>query len=404
MHAPHAPDMIHLMEAARIAGSVRGDAMTNSHTSERVQVVVIGGGQAGLSVGYCLAQRGLSFVILEGHPRVGDSWRQRWDSLHLFTPAKYDGLMGLPFPAPPFSFPTKDEMADYLEGYAKHFNLPVRTGVRVDRLGREGARYIADAGQRRFEADHVVVAMASYQAPRVPAFARALAPDIVQLHSRDYRNPGQLRPGGVLLVGAGNSGAEIAIEVVRSHRTWLSGRHPGHVPFGIATPIARLAIPIIFRVVFHRILTVDTPVGRRARPSIISKGGPLIRVKPKDLAAAGVERAPRVTGVRDGKPLLADGRVLEVANVIWCTGFHPGLSWIDLPTPVSGEDGEPVHNRGIVPGEPGLYFVGLHFLYALSSTMIHGVARDAERIADTIQARVRAGAAARQGAAASAVA
>jgi putative flavoprotein involved in K+ transport len=365
--------------------------MSNNPASERVQVVVIGGGQAGLSVGYCLAQRGLSFVILEANPRVGDSWRKRWDSLRLFTPAKYDGLIGLPFPASPFSFPTKDEMADYLEAYARHFELPVHRGVKVDRVSRDGARYLVEAGDLHFDADHVVVAMASYQAARVPEFAKALAPAIVQLHSSEYKNPSQLRPGEVLLVGAGNSGADIALDVVRDHRTWLSGRHPGNVPFRIESRIGRFLMPVIFRILFHRILTVDTPVGRRARPGFISKGGPLIRVKPADLAASGVARVPRVTGVSDGKPLLADGRVLDVANVIWCTGFHPGLSWIDLPKPIYGADGEPVHERGIVPGEPGFYFVGLHFLYSLSSTMIHGIARDAERIADTILTRVRAG-------------
>jgi putative flavoprotein involved in K+ transport len=364
--------------------------MSYSGTTERVQVVVIGAGQAGLSVGYCLARQGLSFVVLESNARVGDSWRKRWDSLRLFTPAKYDGLIGLPFPAPAFSFPTKDQMADYLESYARRFNLPVRTGIRVERVSRAGDRYVVDAGHQRFEADHVVVAMATYQAGRVPEYARQLDSSIVQLHSSEYRNPAQLRQGDVLIVGAGNSGADIALDVARSHRTWLSGRHPGNVPFRIESRLARVVLPLLFRVVFHRILTVATPMGRRVRPHVISKGGPLIRVKPADLAAAGVERTPRVTGVRDGKPLLSDGRVLEVANVIWCTGFHPGLSWIDLPNPVYGSDGEPVHAGGIVPGEPGFYFVGLHFLYSLSSTMIHGVARDAERIAHTIEARVRA--------------
>ena len=373
-------------------------------TTERVQVIVIGGGQAGLSVGYCLAQRGLSFVILEANERVGDSWRKRWDSLRLFTPAKYDGLIGLPFPAPPFSFPTKDEMADYLEGYAKHFELAVRTGVKVDRLWRDGTRYVVDAGERRFEADHVVVAMASYQAPRVPDFARSLDAGIVQLHSKDYKNPGQLRRGDVLIVGAGNSGADIAMDVARSHRTWLSGRHPGNVPFRIESRLARAILPVLFRFIFHRVLTVATPMGRRARPSIISKGGPLIRVRPADLVAAGVERTGRVAGARDGKPLLADGRTLDVANVIWCTGFHPGLSWVDLPTPLYDADGEPKHERGIVPDEPGFYFVGLHFLFAMSSTMIHGVARDAERIADTILARTKAGTATRSGSTATAAA
>jgi len=373
--------------------------MDSIRKSERVQVVVIGGGQAGLSVGYCLRQRGLSFVILEANARVGDSWRKRWDSLRLFTPAKYDGLIGLPFPAPAFSFPTKDEMADYLESYARHFELPVRTGVRVERLWRDGAQYVIDAGNRRWIADHVVIAMATYQAPRIPEWARAMAPGVVQLHSNQYKNPSQLQPGDVLVVGAGNSGADIALDVAKSHRTWLSGRDPGHVPFRIDSAIARIILPVLFRVVFHRILTVATPMGRRVRPSVLSKGGLLIRVKPDDLSAAGVERTARVTGVKDGKPLLADGRVLDVANVIWCTGFHADLSWADLPRPLVGADGEPVHERGIVPGEPGCYFVGLHFLYAFSSTMIHGVARDAERIADTIRMRVARPAQSRESAA-----
>src|SRR6185436_5848326 len=169
-------------------------------------VIVIGGGQSGLAMGHALAQRGKSFVILDAHARIGDAWRKRWDSLRLFTPARYDGLDGLRFPAPPHSFPTKDEMADYLEAYAKHFQLPVRTGTRVERLTREGDRYVVIAGGRRLEADHVVVAMASYQRPRVPAFAQDLDPRIVQMKSLDYRRPGQLPPGDVLVVGAANSG------------------------------------------------------------------------------------------------------------------------------------------------------------------------------------------------------
>ena len=148
--------------------------MSDIHTPHRIQTVVIGGGQAGLSVGYHLARRGLEFVILESHRRVGDSWRQRWDSLRLFTPARFDGLVGMRFPAPSDMFPTKDEMADYLEAYAAHFNLPVLTGVTVDRLTRRGAVYAVSAGDRQFEADHVIVAMSDYQRCRVPSFARDL--------------------------------------------------------------------------------------------------------------------------------------------------------------------------------------------------------------------------------------
>jgi putative flavoprotein involved in K+ transport len=355
---------------------------------EHVHTIVIGAGQAGLSVGYYLARQKRPFVILDANERVGDSWRHRWDSLRLFTPARFDALPGMPFPAPSRSFPTKDEMADYLEAYARRFNLPVRTQVKVDRLSRVGNRYVATCGERTVEADHVVIAMASYQVPRVPAFSRQISPAIVQLHSKDYRGPGQLQAGEVLVVGAGNSGADIALELSGTHRVWLAGRDTGHVPFRIEGSAARLLLPFLFRVVFHRVLTVATPIGRKIRPKVIGQGGALIRVKPADLEAAGVGRVPRVTSVRGGLPALDDGRVLDVRNVIWCTGFDPGFSWIDLP--ILEKNGEPRHDRGVVPGEPGLYFVGLHFLYAFSSTMIHGVSRDAERIAAVIAARTRA--------------
>jgi putative flavoprotein involved in K+ transport len=363
--------------------------MIEEPAREAFHTVVIGGGQAGLSVGYYLARLNRRFVILDASHRIGDVWRQRWDSLRLFTPAAFDGLAGMTFPAPPFSFPTKDEMADYLEAYARHFQLPVRSGIRVNRVTRVGSRYLIDAGAQHFEADHVVVAMSSYQVPRVPGFANNLREDIRQIHSIEYRGLQQLKRGGVLLVGAGNSGAEIAIEVVREHETWMSGRDTGHVPFRIDGLPARLGLlRLVFRFVFHRLLTVGTPIGRSLRRKIFSQGGPLIRVKPKQLAAAGVQRVPKVTRVVNGLPETEDGQVLDVANVIWCTGFGNGLSWIDLP--IFEADGEPRHQSGIASGEPGLYFVGLHFLHSLSSTMIHGIARDAKRIADTIDRRTKA--------------
>jgi putative flavoprotein involved in K+ transport len=356
--------------------------------TERIDTVVIGGGQAGLSVGYHLSKRGVPFVILDAHARVGDAWRRRWDSLRLFTPARFSSLDGMPFPAPPHSFPTKNEMADYLEAYAERFQLPVRCGVRVDRLSRLLDRFLVVAGGQQFEADNVVVAMADWQRPRVPAFARELNSRIVQLHSFDYRNPAQLQPGGVLIVGAGNSGAEIALDVIRGHETWLSGRDTGHVPFRIDGLAARLLlVRLVLRVVFHRILTVKTPMGRRVRAKMMHLGQPLVRTKPQDLLAAGVKRVPRLARVANGLPVLEDGQVLDVSNIIWCTGFHSGFSWIDLP--VFDADGDAKHDSGVVPDEAGLYFVGLKFLYAASSSTIHGVGRDAARIADRIRARRR---------------
>jgi putative flavoprotein involved in K+ transport len=353
---------------------------------ERIQTIIIGAGQAGLSVGYHLSRRGAPFLILEAGDQIGDSWRKRWDSLRLFTPARFDGLAGMPFPGDRHAFPSKDAMADYLGAYVARFQLPVLTGVRVDRVSRSGDHLLVSSGDRKFLTEHVVVAMANYQQPRVPGFARQLDPTIVQLHSSRYRNPAQLRSGGVLVVGAGNSGAELAIEFVKAgHPTWISGRETGEVPFRFTSKAARLVLlQTLFRVVFHRILSTSTPIGRKVRPRMLSHAAPLIRVKSKDLARAGVVRVPRTAGVRDGRPLLEDGQVLEVANVVWCTGYEPGFSWIDLP--VFDGEGRAMHRRGVSLAEPRLSFVGLHFLHAMSSAMIHGVGRDAAYIADRIVA------------------
>lgn len=359
-----------------------------THDVEHVQTVVVGGGQAGLAVGYSLARRGLPFVILDAHERIGDAWRNRWDSLRLFSAARYDGLPGMPFPGQADSFPTKDEMADYLEAYVARFELPVRTRVRVNRLRKRGDRFELSAGAMRFEADNVVVAMGSHQVPWVPPFADRLDPGIVQLHAAVYRNPSQLRDGSVLVVGVGNSGGEIALEVAVGHPTALSGKEVGHVPFRIESALARrVVLPLLFLFIAHRVLTVDTPIGRRMRPKLLH-GQPLVRVKPRDLAAAGIQRVPRVVDVHGGLPLLEDGRTLEVANVIWCTGYRPAFSWIDLPVFDEARH-EPMHYRGIVSAEPGLYFVGLSFLYAMSSGFLPGVGRDAEHVAKAILARER---------------
>lgn len=356
---------------------------------EYIETVIIGGGQAGLAVGYHLAKRDRSFVILDAGARIGDAWRNRWDSLRLFTPAAFDGLPGMPFPAPSRSFPTKNEMADYLEQYASRFSLPVRSGTRVERLTKSNGRFAVSAGSTRIEADNVVIAMSSYQNPRMPSFARELHPDIVQLHSCEYRAPSQLADGDVLIVGAGNSGSEIAMELARTRQVWMSGRDTGHLPFRPESRVGAVLGRMVLRGLFHRVMTLSTPVGRRVRPKAISQGGPLIRVKPSDLAGAGVQRVLRTAGVRDGLPMLEDDRVLHVSNVVWCTGYEPGFAWIDIP--VFDSRGEPRQHRGVVRDAPGLYFVGLHFLYALSSTMIHGVGRDAEHVVREIDARTRGG-------------
>jgi putative flavoprotein involved in K+ transport len=359
--------------------------MNGNAAAERVETVIIGGGQAGLATGYHLRRRGRPFVILDANQRIGDAWRQRWDSLRLFTPARYNGLPGWRFPPPKLSFPTKDEMADYLEAYAAKFELPVRTGVEADGVHREGDRYVVTSAAGRFEADNAVVASGAHRSPRVPAFASELDPSIVQLHSCEYRSPTQLREGATVVVGAGNSGAEIALEVSQTHPTSLSGRDVGQLPVKHGANAARFVLPLV-RFAGTHVLTVRTPMGRKVRPYFLTTGAPLIRTKRKALAAASIDLLPRTTQVQDGFPTLEDGRVLEVANVIWCTGFLPGFAWIDID--IFGDDGRPVHRRGVVPDEPGLFFVGLQFQYAATSDVLPGVGRDAEYIADQIAARV----------------
>lgn len=356
--------------------------------TEYIETIVIGGGQAGLSVGYFLARRNKPFLILDASARIGDAWRNRYDSLRLFSPARYSGLPGLRFPARGDYFPTKDDMADYLEKYARHFQLPVRSGVTVKKLSKEGSRFVILTDETRFESDNVVVAMTDYQSPKTPEFAGALNPAITQLHSHDYRNPSQLQDGDVLVVGVGNSGADIALDAVRTHRTWLAGKETGHVPWPIDSFFGRFILVRLVRFIFHYVLSLATPVGRKQRPKILAQGGPLVRVKPKDLESAGVVRVSKVAGVKNGLPVLADGQALAVKNVIWCTGYHHTFPWIDLA--VNGADGMPMHERGVARNVAGLYFVGLRFLFSMSSGTLMGVGRDAEYVVQDLARRPNA--------------
>jgi putative flavoprotein involved in K+ transport len=366
--------------------------MTAEAATERIDTVVIGGGQAGLSAGYHLAQRGLPFVIIDADARIGDHWRERWDSLRLYSPARSDSLPGMRFPAPAYHYPTGREMGDYLASYAARFDLPVRSGVRVDRLDPAADGFLVDTSEGgRIAARQVIVATGAFQTPAVPSFAAGLDPAIRQLHSHDYHNPGQLREGRALVVGLSHSGADIAFEVAKTHSTILSGRTHGQLPFRVIDAAkARVVWPII-SFVFAHVLTLRTPMGRAMRPEVRKGGGPLLRVRLPDLEAAGVERHDsRVVGVQDGKPTLADGTVLDVANVIWCTGYRRDDSWIGAP--VVGPDGWPEEARGVSPTVPGLYFLGIPFTYAFTSMLVAGAGRDARYVVDRIAERVGAAA------------
>ena len=356
-----------------------------------LDTVVIGGGQAGLAIGYHLMRQGRDIAILDAHDRVGDAWRVRWDSLRLFTPAKYDGLPGMPFPGDRLGFPTKDELADYLEAYAARFGLPVHTGVRVDRLWREDDHFTVSAGARRWIAENVVVATGGCGTPNVPDLARGLGTSVLQLHSTEYRNPGQLRPGAALVVGVGNSGAEIALELSSTRPTMLAGSPSGELPVRHGRAAARFVLPAVRFAGLH-ILTLGTPIGRKVLPKAGAKGTPLMRTKTSDLDAAGVTRVARVTGTRDGKPVVAGRDVLDVTNVIWCTGYREELDWMDVPA-FDGE-GRLIQHRGVVTPVPGLYVLGQELMYAIMSASLPGVSRDAAYLARQMASRSRSHAAA----------
>ena len=353
-----------------------------------VDTIVIGGGQTGLTVGYELAKRRIDFVILDANERVGDAWRKRWDSLLLFTPARYNGLPGMKFPAKGDQYVTKDEIATYLETYAEENDLPVRSNCRVTRLSFDGETYVVETdGVGVLRSANVVVAMSDYQVPYVPDFAPDLDPDITQMHSSQYQRPSQLADGPVLVVGFGNSGADIGLELTRTRPTYLSGDPSVVIPFRIEPWLGRNIGVRLVRFGAVRVLNTSTPIGRRVRPKLLAHGGgaPIVRVKPADLEDAGARRVERVTSVKDGLPVLADGTVLDVANVIWCTGFRPGFGWIDLP--VFDDQGLPVHQRGIVADHPGLYFCGLFFLHALWSETVSGMPIDAAHVVDHLASK-----------------
>lgn len=341
------------------------------------EVIVIGGGQAGLAMGYHLARQGVGFVILDGSPRVGDAWRNRWDSLTLFTPAAYSALPGMAFPGDPEGYPGKDEVAGYLESYAERFRLPIRLGERVMALRPGPSGWSAETDSGRYDAAQVIVATGPFQRPAVPALGQQLAAEVMQLHSADYRDPAQLPAGDVLVVGAGNSGVQIAEELSRTHRV--------HLAVGERMP--RLPQRVLGRSLFWWLAkaglmdaSLDTRLGRR-----MSRTDTLIGIGPRALARAhGVHVTGRVVDVRGGTVMTEDGRRITPSSVVWATGFRPDFGWIDAP--VLDARGIPMHRRGVTAA-PGLYVLGLSWLHTRGSALIGWVGRDAEYLAGIVGQR-----------------
>ena len=362
-----------------IASSPPAFAPVTSPRVERFDTIVVGAGQAGLSVGHHLARHDVDFVIVDADERVGDGWRRRWDSLRLFTPAKFSALPGMPFPAPPSHLPDKDEVAHYFERYAERFDLPLRMRTRVDALRMEGDQFVVEAGGRRLEANNVVVATGAYGQPNIPRLAAEIDPAIHQLHSSRYRNPFELPDGPALVVGVGNSGAQIAMELARFRPTWLAGRVKGVLPRRVlGRDVYDWIWPIVSRV------SVESRLGRRMRDRT-RDGDPLVGITARDIVRTSVHRVGRLSAVEDGLPL-CEGERVQPAVIVWCTGFAPDFSWIRLP--VTDSAGFPRHRRGEALDVEGLYWLGLRWQHRLTSSLVGGVGDDARWVAERIATRV----------------
>jgi putative flavoprotein involved in K+ transport len=345
--------------------------------SSSYEVVVVGAGQAGLAMGYLLRRQGCRFVILERAGQIAPAWRERWDSLTLFTPRRYSGLPGLPFPGDPDGYPTRDEVIAYLERYAETFELPIELGSEVKELDRgDDGLFRLQVDGRTITADQAVVATGPFQSPYVPKLAERLADDVLQTHAVGYRRPDEVPPGTVLVVGGGNTGFQIAKELSATHKVVLSvGSRQTPLPQRL------LGRDLFWWLTKVRILdkTVESRLGRK-----LSTRETLIGSSPRELKKRyGVELKPRVVDANAHMVRFEDGSEFEVDAVIWASGYRPDYSWIRLP--VFDDDGRLRHRRGVTD-VPGLHFLGLTWQYTRGSALIGWVKDDAEFIAERIAA------------------
>jgi len=344
---------------------------------EKFSTVVIGAGQAGLAAGYFLKKQNEDFIILDQGQQVGDSWRHRWDSLRLFTPSQYDGLPGFPFPAIRGTFPTKENMADYLLDYTAKFSLPVQLNTKVLELLKTSDGYEIITSGRRLYSDFVIVATGTNPVPYIPEFAKKLDRKIVQIHSSAYKNPQQFPASNTLVVGAGTSGVEIAIELSKSRKTMLSGSPTPHIPDFVFRYAGRL-----YWWFAHHVLTLNTPIGHKVRKKIHSSGAPLISVSIDDVINANVEHVPRMKGAHNGLPQLENDRIVSVDSIVWATGYRPDFSWIKID--LNCDKGWPQNRRGVSEDTKGLYFIGMLFQFGLTSGLVGGIGRDAAFVVNHI--------------------
>lgn len=351
--------------------------MANEFDGERLDVIVVGAGQAGLALGYHLRRVGLRFVLLEAGPEVGHSWRSRWDSLRLFTPAQYANLPGWQFPAPADIYPGKDQVADYLRDYAQRFALPIQLGIEVTGLDADEPHgFVTRSEQVQFRARQVVLATGPFSIPRIPAIAATLDARVTQLHTTAYRSPSQIPQGQVLVVGGGNSGFQIAGELAAAGRD---------VALAIGRSNACVPQRILGRDLFwwqDKVGLLQVTAESRLGKLMAANDGTVIGSSRRGLRDHGVVLRPRVTGVTGRMVTFADGSAIDVDVVVWATGFRLDDRWVTIEN-VLDEDGRLRHQRGVTK-MPGLYVVGRPWQHTAGSALLGFVQHDAEWLADRV--------------------
>ena len=353
--------------------------MTSEIGAPSFDVVVIGGSQAGLAVGYHLAQRGLRFVILDAGPETGHMWRSRWDSLTLFTPAQYSGLPGMAFPSPKDTYPSKDDVATYVQSYVSAFDLPVRLNAKVTSLTQRDGAYVVATADEEFTAGQVVVATGPFQVPFVPPVAGDLDEAVFQIHSADYRNPTQLPEGGhVLGVGGGNSGFQIAEELAATRKVDLAvGKRVPSLPQRL---LGKDLFWWLSGIGFMKIST-DSRLGRK-----LAKRDVLIGSSPRGLRRSGVALRKRLASAAGRRAVFDDGSKQDIDAIVWATGYRSDFSWIDIPT-IKDQSGGIIHRRGVTDSA-GVFFIGLTWQHTRGSALVGFVNDDAAFIAGRIDSRL----------------
>lgn len=352
--------------------------MTSETRTPSFDVVVIGGSQAGLAMGYDLAQRGLRFVILDAGPEIGHVWSSRWDSLTLFTPAQYSSLPGMAFPLPSDTYPSKDDVATYLQSYVSAFDLPVRLNANVTSVTQRDGAFVVTTTSDELTAGQVVVATGPFQVPFVPPIADELDETVTQVHSADYRSPSQLPEGHVLVVGGGNSGFQIAEELAATRKVDLAvGKRVPSLPQRF---LGKDLFWWLSGIGFMKIST-DSRLGRK-----LAKRDVLIGSSPRGLRQSGVILRKRLASAAGRRAIFDDGSEQDIDAIVWATGYGSDFSWIDIPT-IKDERGGIIHRRGVTD-DPGLLFIGLTWQHTRGSALIGFVGDDAAFIADRIDSRL----------------